>query len=50
MCNCGFCNVCVCVIVGFVMCVCVCVCVGFLIYGCVCVGFEMCGFRYMCVL
>ena len=32
---CGFCNVWVCVCVGFVMCVCVCVCV--------CVGFVMCG-------
>src|SRR5215469_11330650 len=42
---CGFCNVWVCVCVGFVMCVCVCVCVGFVMCGCVCVcvGFVMCG-------
>ena len=32
MCMRGFCNVWVCVCVGFVMC------------GCVCVGFVMCGF------
>ena len=30
---CGFCNVWVCVCVGFVMCGCV--CVGFVMYGCV---------------
>ena len=36
---CGFCNVWVCVCVGFVMCVCVCMC-GFLMCGCFdnCVG------------
>jgi len=37
---CGFCNVWVCVCVGFVMCVCVCVCVGFVMCVCMC----MCGF------
>ena len=39
---CGFCNVWVCVFVGFVMCVCVCVCV--------CVDFVMCEFAYVWVL
>ena len=38
---CGFCNVWVCVCVGFV--ICGCVCVGFVMCGCVCVGFVMCG-------
>jgi len=33
VCMCGFCNVWVCVYVGFVMCSCV--CVGFVICGCV---------------
>jgi len=57
---CGYCNVCVCVCVGFVMCacvhvwvrVCVCVCVGFVICGfvCVCVGFVLCGCVYVWVL
>jgi hypothetical protein len=37
VCICGFCNVWVCVYVGFVMCVCVCVCVGFVMFVCVCV-------------
>jgi len=43
---CEFCNVSVCVCVGFVMCGCVCVCVGFVMCGCVCVcvGFVMCEF------
>ena len=35
-----FCNMGVCVCVGFVMCGCVCVCVGFVMCGCV----------YVCVL
>jgi hypothetical protein len=49
VCVCGFCNVWVCVRVGFVMCGCVCVCVGFVMCGCVCVGFVMCGcFGNMC--
>ena len=39
VCVCGFCNVWVCVCVGFVMC-------GF----CVCVGFVMCGCVYVWVL
>ena len=37
---CGFCNVWVCVCVGFVMCGWVCVCVGFVMCGWMCV----CGF------
>ena len=41
----GFCNVWVCVCVGFVMCGCV--CVGVLV---VCVGFVMCGCEYFWVL
>ena len=50
---CGFCNVWVCVIVGFVMCGCVYLrvlkCVGVCncgfckVWVCVCVGFVMCG-------
>ena len=57
MCMCGFCNVWVCVCVGFVMGVCVCVCVcGFCnvcVYVCTC-GFCnvcvcMCGFCNVCV-
>jgi len=40
---CGFCNVWMCVCVGFVMCG----CVG--VWVCVCVGFVMCGcFGKMC--
>ena len=35
---CGFCNVWVCLCVGFVMC------------GCVCVGFAMCGCFDYCVV
>jgi len=49
---CGFCNVWMCVCVGFVMCgfhnvcVCVCVCVyvGFVMCVCVCVCLCICGF------
>jgi len=39
VCMYGFCNVWMCVCVGFVMCVCVwvCVCVGFVMCWCVCV-------------
>ena len=55
----GFCNVWVCICVGFVMCGCVYVwilyCLGVCMYGfcnvwvCECVGFEMCGcFGNMC--
>ena len=40
VCMCGFCNVWVCVCVGFVMCGCMC---GFC-NVCVCVGFVMCVF------
>jgi len=35
---CGFCNVWLCVCVGFIMC------------GCVCLGFVMCGCLYVWVL
>ena len=49
VCICGFCNVWLCVCVGFVMCGCefgvfsnVCVCV------CVCVGFVMCACVFLC--
>ena len=47
---CVFCNVRVCVCVGFVMCG-VCVRVGFVLWVCVSVGFVMCGCVYvwMCV-
>ena len=55
---CGFCNVWVCVCVGFVMCgfcyVWVCVCVGFVMCGgvcvcvCVCVG-GFCNVRVLCM-
>jgi len=51
---CGFCDVWVCVCVGFVMCFFV--CVGFVMCGfcnvwvCVCVGFVICGFVYVWVL
>ena len=44
---CGFCNVWVCVCVGFVMCGCVCVCMGFVMCGCVCMGFVLCGCVYV---
>ena len=40
---CGFCNVWVCVCVGFVMCGCVCMCGFCNVWVCVCVGFVMCG-------
>ena len=43
---CGFCNVWVCVCVGFVMCGCVYVWVLY-VWVCICVGFEMCGFGYV---
>jgi hypothetical protein len=52
---CGFCNVWVCVCMGFVMCGCVLLCVGVCMYGycnvwvCVCVGFVMCGCVCVCV-
>ena len=53
VCVCGFCNVCVCVSMGFVMCGCVYVCVcnyGFCnVRVCVCVGFVMCGCFDNCV-
>ena len=48
-----FCNVWVCVCIGFVMCECVyvlvCVCLGFVTCGCVCVGVCMCGVCNVCV-
>jgi len=57
---CGFCNVWVCVCMGFVICECVYVwllyLVGFIMCGfckvwvCVCVGFVMCGCVYVWVL
>jgi hypothetical protein len=48
-CGCNwFCNVRVCVCVGFVKCGCV--CVGFEKCGCVCVGFVKCGCVYLWVL
>ena len=60
MCMCGFCEVWVCVCVGFVKCGCVYVCVlecmgvgmcGFCnVWVCVCVGFAMCGWVYVWVL
>ena len=46
--KCGFCNVWVCVCVGFVMCGRV--CVGFVMCGRVCVGFVMCGRVFVWVL
>ena len=54
VCVCGFCDVWVCVCVGFVMCGCVyvrvCMC-GFCdVWVCVCVGFVMCGCVYVWVL
>jgi len=42
-----FCNVLVCVCMGFVMCGCVCVCVFCNVWLCVCVGFVMCGCVYV---
>ena len=56
MCMCGFCNVWVCVCVGFVMCRCcdnsvgVCMCGFCNMWVCVCVGFVMCGCVYVWVL
>ena len=57
---CGFCNVWVCVCVGFVMCWCVYVWVSYgvnvykfgvcNVWVCVCVGFVMCGCGYVWVL
>ena len=44
---CGFCNVWVCVCVGFLMCVGVCVCGSRKLWVCVCVGFLMCGCVYV---
>ena len=45
-----FCNVWVCVCVGFVMCGCVCMCGFCNVWVCVCVGFVMCGCVYVWVL
>jgi len=59
VCMYGFCNLWVCVCVGFVLCGCVCcVCVGVCmcmcgfcnVWLCVCVGFVMCGCVYVWVL
>ena len=47
---CGFCNVWLCVCVGFVMCGCVYVWVLYFEGMCVCVGFVMCGCVYVWVL
>ena len=57
---CGFCNVRVCVCVGFVMfgcvyvwvlsCAGVCMCGFCKVWVCVCVGFVMCGCVYVWVL
>jgi len=47
---CGFCNVSVCVGVGFVMCGCVCMCGFCNVWVCVCVRFVMCGCVYVWVL
>ena len=47
---CGFCNVGVCVCVGFVMCGCVCMCGFCNVCVWVCVGVCMCGFVHMWVL
>jgi len=44
---CGFCNVWVCVCVGFVMCVCI--SAGFVMCVSDCVGFVMCGCAYVLV-
>ena len=46
---CGFCNMCVCVCVGFVI-VGVCMCGFCNVLVCVCVGFVMCGCVYVWVL
>ena len=60
VCMCGFCNVWVCVCMGFVMCACVCgfckvrvcLCVDFVmcVCVCVCVDFVKCGCVYVLVL
>jgi len=47
---CGFCNVWVCVCVGFVICVGVGLCGFCNVWVCVCVGFVMCGCVYVGVL
>jgi len=41
---CGFCDVWICVCVGFVICGC------FVMFGCVCVGFLMCGCFDICAV
>jgi hypothetical protein len=48
VCVCRFCNVWVCVCVGFVMCMYVCGMCGFCNVF-VCVGFVMCEWVYVCV-
>ena len=45
-----FCNMWVCVCVGFVMCGCVCVCGFCNVWVCVCVGFVKCGCVFVWVL
>jgi len=56
VCMLGFCNVWVCVSMGFVMCGCFNKCVGFVMCGCVyvwafvCLGFVMCGCVFLWVL
>ena len=47
---CGFCNVWLCVFIGFVMCCFMCMCVFCNVCVCVCVGFVMCGCVYVWVL
>jgi len=47
---CGFCNVGVCVCVGFVMCGCVYVCGFCNVWACVRVGFVMFGSVYVWIL
>jgi len=50
VCKCGFCNVCGCVCVGFVIYVGVCKCGFCIVWGCVCVGIVMCGGVYVWIL
>ena len=50
VCVCGFCNVWLCVCVGFVMCGCVCVCGFCNVWVCVCMGFVMCVCVYVWVM
>jgi len=50
MCMCGFCNLWVCVHVGFVMCGCASMCGFCILWVCVCMGFEKCEYVYVCVL